>query len=65
MMQKQVESVESETPALNQARQSLLWDMQSWQMGRAVPAMGHACLASGTRSLDYGTHSPGTWDAQS
>eukprot|EP00959_Pyramimonas_sp_CCMP1952_P158259 3309809-Pyramimonas_sp.AAC.1 len=34
-------------------------------MGRAVPVMGHAFLANGARSLDYGTHSPDNWDAQS
>eukprot|EP00959_Pyramimonas_sp_CCMP1952_P388471 8140145-Pyramimonas_sp.AAC.1 len=34
-------------------------------MGRAAPAMGHAFLANGARSLDYGTRSPGKWNAQS
>eukprot|EP00959_Pyramimonas_sp_CCMP1952_P315909 6611916-Pyramimonas_sp.AAC.1 len=32
-------------------------------MERAVPAMGHTFLANGTRSPDYGTNSPGKWDA--
>eukprot|EP00959_Pyramimonas_sp_CCMP1952_P316905 6633221-Pyramimonas_sp.AAC.1 len=43
--------------------QSRLWDTQSWQMERTVPAMGHAVLANRTRSPCYGTHIPGNWDA--